>query len=465
MKKSISRRSVIRKIAGSAIDLGAISNSEHQAVRADDPDDKRRYERELKAYQDSVAAIASFEAEMSLGALPMAPPPVLGTPPKPARRRQICFFTHYRCFPSDGFYGLGYGDLLYGLSMAQNTMLNQHIDGMTLKNAKPMFMSRQIRMQRGAVNVQPGEVIEIDGPVNQIRDAIMFLDPPDNDPSTVHLVKLLDGMKDTMVGSSDLMSGQVPGSNQTKAGMQILAEQMMAPISVLGRRIREAFRHELEKIWRCWGVFLEDEEIADIVIEGNQTQEVQVGKWMFSPSARLMPASDARMKSQRVEDHMSLFSYVMQNPVIQQNPQVGMPILMKLTEDGFRIFPDGDKLIPLLQPPPPPPPQPKPQYEENAGFLRGEDSPVHPADDDESHMRDLMQFMQSPEAQTMDHTGRAMAEKHMRFHAAGLTQKRGMQLEQQFGQQVVPGLGGGGPGPMAGPADIGAIAPPPGGAA
>jgi hypothetical protein len=298
------------------------------------------------------------------------------------------------------------------------------------------------------VNIQPGEVVEVDGPVSQIRDAIMFLDPPLNDPTTVPLVKMLDQMKDTMVGSSDLMSGQVPGSNQTKAGMQILAEQMMAPISVLGRRVREAFRHELEKIWRCFGVFLEDDDIADVITEGDVHQQVPVGKWMFTPTARLVPASDSRMKSQRIEDHMSLFQYAMQNPMISQNPQVGGPILTKLTEDGFRIFPDGEKLIPLLQPTPQEPPAPKPQWAENAGFVKGQDSPVHPDDDDDQHMQETMMFMQSPDAQMMDQQGRQMAERHLRGHASQRMMKKGQQIEQ-LRQQVIDGPGGTGPGGMA----------------
>lgn len=410
--------------------------------------------------------------------MPMAPPPPSTPPPpvpepKPQRKRQICFFTHYRCFPSDGFYGLGYGDLLYGLAVAMNTIINQHIDGVTLKNAKPMFMSRQVRMQRGAVNIQPGEVVEIDGPVNQIRDAITFLDPPENDPTTVPLIKMLDAMKDTMAGSSDMLSGQIPGSNQTKGGLQILSEQMMTPITVLARRTRESFRHELEKIWRCFGVFLEDDDIAEVISEGQQGQQmVPVSKDMFTPSARLVPASDPRMKSARVDDHMQLFNYCMNNPLISQNPQVGPAVLKRLTEEGFRIFPDGEKLIPFLNPPPPPPPQPMPQWAENAGFLRGQDHPVLPTDDHEQHMQELMLFMQSPDAQMMDKPGRDMAEKHLRDHAAARLERDGQQLEQLRGGGP-PGPGGpppgpgplpipngAGPGPMAGQPGL----PPPGGA-
>lgn len=400
-------------------------------------------------------------------AAPLEPPEPVPAP-APIRKRQICFFTHFRCFPSDGFYGLGYGDLLYGLCLAENTLLNQHIDGVTLKNAKPMFMSRQLRMQRGQVNVQPGEAIEVDAPMGSIRDAIMFLDPPDNDPTTVPLVNLIDRMKDSMVGSSDLMSGQIPGSNQTKGGLQILAEQAMAPITVLARRIKEAFRHELEKIWRCWGVFLEDDEVADVVAEGGVSQQIRVGKWMFSPTAHLIPASDPRMKSQRIEDHMALVGYVTQNPLVMQNPQVGMPVLSKLLEEGLRIFPDGEKLLPLLQNAnqPPPPPQPKPQWAENAGFLKGQDSPVLPPDDDDQHIAELQMFMQSPDAQVMDKQGRDLAERHLRAHFSQRLMKRGQQFEQLRAQQGPPGSppGPGGPPGLPGPGPGGppAMAGPPG---
>ena len=398
-----------------------------------------------------------------MGAAPMAPPPMPVEPepvpkPLPIRKRQICFFTHYKCFESDGFYGLGYGDLLYGLVLATNTVINQWVDGQALKNSKPAFMSRQSRMARGTINTGPGQFNEIDVPMGSIKDSIMFLDPPQSDPGTVPLIKMLDGMRDVIAGNGDLMSGQAPGSNQTKAGMQILNEQMMAPITVLARQTKEEFRHELDKIWRCWGVFLEDEDVADVIGDAGQPMRIPIGKWMFTPSVHLVPASDPRMKSQRLEDLQGLTQFVMSMPVIAQNPQVGGPIMLKLAEMVLRVYPDGEALIPLLQPPPPPPPQPKAQLEENVGFLRGEDSPVHPADDDDAHMAEVDMFLNSPDGQALDPKGKLMAMNHKRLHVASRLQKRG----QAFGQGNAFGPQAGGPPGMAGPPGFGppAGAPP-----
>lgn len=466
----------------------------------DDPDDKRRFDRQKAAHDKYLSDLATYEASLTappmLGGMDMSipPDPMMGPPdmsmpveptmaqapvgpmmdpmmmespaplmppmapepvdePLPIRKRQICFFTHYRCFPSDGFYGLGYGDLLYGLTLAENTIINQMVDGQAVKNAKPMFMSKQGRMARGAINIGPGQVNEIDVPMGSIKDAIMFLDPPNSDPGTVPLIKMLEGMRDTIAGNGDLMSGQAPGSNQTKGGMQILNEQMMAPITVLARRTKDAFSHELYKIWRCWGVYLEDEEVVDVIGENGQPQEMKIGKWMFAPGVHLVPASDPRMKSQRMEDLQTLTSFVMSMPNIMQNPAVGGPVLTKLCKMVLSVFPDGDQLIPLLEPPPPPPPQPKEQLEENAGFMRGQDSPVHPADDDDQHLSEIEMFMTGPDAGALDTKGKLMVQNHARGHVASRMQKRGQQLGQQgnaFGPQAGGPIGMA-PGPGFGP--------------
>ena len=466
----------------------------------DDPDDKRRFDRETERFEQYQSELKAYEEQQAMAALAPAqdmtapsmamdppdmtmpgidpmmgpPPPMPGdmrmvapppaplelpepvNPPRAVRRRQICLFTHYRCFPSDGFYALGYGDLLYGIALAQNTVINQWVDGQAVKNARPMFMSRQLRMQRGSIDIGPAAVNEVDAPMGSIKDAITFLDPPGSDPGTVPLIKMLDSMRDQIAGNGDLMSGQAPGSNQTKAGMQILNDQMMAPITVLARRVKEAFKHELSKMWRCWGVFLEDEDFVDVIGEGGQPQQMQIGKAMFSPSAHLVPTSDPRMKSQRLEDLKGLVSFVMSMPNIIQNPAVGGPVLGKLCEMVLRAFPDGEALVPLLTPPLPPPPEPKDQTEENAGFLEGKDSPVLPPDDDNDHIAKIEMFQQTPEFGALDPKGQQAVMQHLRGHLAQ-RMKKGM----QFGQGQIPpgGPGGNGPGVMAGP---GPVAPPPG---
>ena len=295
-------------------------------------------------------------------------------------------------------------------------------------------------MQRGSINVQPGELVEVDGPTSALREGILWMDPPMNDPTTMPLVQFLVGMADKVAGSSDIMSGQTSGANRTAKEISILNSQLMKQISVLARRVKESFRHELDKIWRCWGVFLPDEPTEENVVnEAGAPESLQVSRQLFVPDAKVMPAADPRMKFEAREEAMQLLGQVMQNPMLAQNPQA----VRVATEDMLRVH-DAYRVLAALGPPPqpPPPPEPKPTFEEESQWLENGDPDVHPADNDQEHLQSHMAFLQgSPQGQMVDKDGRMRAENHLRKHAAALHRK------QATGQ-----------GPVGGPAG----APPPG---
>lgn len=437
-----------------------------------DPRDEKRYQRDLMAQQQAQAAhdqamqvwMSTADAAAVAGdveVLPEKPEPMLPEV-TPQRMREVCLLTHYQAFESEGFYGIGYGDLLYGLALASNRVLNGHLEGVNLRNSKPAVISRNVRMQRGDVFVSPGEAIEVDAPPSGLKDAIQWLDPPANDPSTVPLIELFQGMASQLAGSADTMSGQIPKSNQAAAGIQTLVEQAMTPISVLARRILASLASELEKIWRCWATFMPDEEVVDVLGDDGNPQPVAISAKMFTPTAKLMPAADPRMKQERVQDAMALHGAVMaglQTPFLGQHPNA-LQMALYAFEVQFKALGD-DRMVALLQPPPPPPPPaPKSQIEENAGFLRGQDSPVNPADNHQEHLALMQDFAAKGLAQNLDpKTGVPMFEAHMRGHMAAI-------YEQQMGvTNGGPGglLGAGGQGPQ-GMAGQPGGAPVPGGA-
>lgn len=404
----------------------------------DDPTDAKRFQRENQPYQEYLIKQQVYEQQLETvsrvtdaaqamgkfvppNLMPVAPQEV--PEPKPQRKRAICFFTHYRAFPSEGFYGLGFGDFIGPLNKAANTLLNQHIDGVTLRNAKPVFMSRQLQMQRGSVNIQPGEIVEVDGPTSALKEGIFFLDPPQNDPTTMPLVELIAGQGDKVAGSGDIMSGDTSGANRTAKEIQVLNSQVMMQISILARRIKEAFKHELDKIWRCFGVFLEDSDMADIIDEAGAPKQIPIGRSMFLPDAHVMPAVDPRMRFEKIQDQMQLYSLIQQSPYIQQSanaPQINM----MATVDLLRAH-GAERYIPLVPspPPPPPPPPPLPHWDEESGFLRGQDHPVHPDDNDMEHIQGHKFFGASPAGGALDKNGRDMLDRHVRAHVAQAWQK------------------------------------------
>lgn len=412
----------------------------------DDPDDVKRFQREATMYQDYAIKRQAYESEISIvtsvvkaaeslgrglpmGFKPPEPPsPPFGTDksgapvqPLPVRKRQICFFTHYRAFPSEGFYGLGFGDFLAPLAKAANTLINQHINGVTLRNSKPGFISRQLRTARGAINTEPGRMIEVDAPPAALKEGIVWMDPPQNDSTTMPLVNMISGMGDKLAGSSDILSGSTSGANRTAKEIQILNAQLMKQISVLARRVKEAFKHEIDKIWRCWGVFLPEEpESMPVVGDAGQPEELPISRSMFVPDARVMPASDPRMKFERVEETMNVFGVVMNNPMLAQNPMV----LRAATEDVLRAH-DADRMVGLMGPPPQPPQPPPPMepFREEAGWLRSQDHPPHPTDDDQAHLQSHMAFINSPAGKALSPDGRKMAEAHIRATLAAIHEK------------------------------------------
>ncbi len=126
--------------------------------------------------------------------------------------------------------------------------------------------------------------------------------------------------------------------------------------------------------------------------------------------------------------------------------------MRKVTEDVLRAL-GADSLIRLLPPVPqgpPPPPPPRPYWEEDAGFLKGQDAKPHPADDDALHIRGHQDMLNGPPGTVIDKGGRDMAERHIRFHVAQQIQKAG-QAEQQkaaLQQQLTAPLAMHGPIPM-----------------
>lgn len=420
----------------------------------DDPEDVKRYNREAQetgfaaykvereAYE---AGLAQAQAAVAAGdpnaILPM-PPPEVTEPAKP-RKRQVCFFTHYRAFPSEGFYGLGFGDFIAPLAESANNILNQFMIGMTLKNSRPGFISTSLRGPQGAVQAQPGVLQPLDAPAAAIKEGIVWLDVPPNDPGTIPAAKMLLDMGEKLAGSSDIMSGSTSGANRTAKEMQILNSQVMKQISVLARRVIGAFKHEIDKIWRCWGVFLPEKPETMPVVDPatGQPEELPISRAMFIPDARVIPAADPRMRFEKIEEAQQKFGAVMSNPMTAQNPMA----VYEATKEQLQAI-GADRILAYVQPPqPPPPPQAKPHHEEAAGWLRGEQPNVHPDDNDDEHTNEHLAFLSSPDAQMLAKEGRDAAEQHVRNHRAQALQKRAaaMQANQQQGPMMPgPQMGG-----------------------
>lgn len=419
-----------------------------------DPKDKARFDQELQAQQQARAQVAAFVQAngtqvdpMSGQLVPMQRPPEVPPDPQPPRVREVTFFTHYRAFPSEGFYGLGYGDMCGPLNEAVNTIINQSIDRATVNNSRGGFVSRQLRFQRGPILMQPGQFVEVDAPPAAMKDGLQVAPAIPSDPDTIRFAQMIESWAQRTAGSGDTLSGEPIGANETARAAMLRNENAQKQISVLGSRVISYMKNDVDMIWRLLSVFLPDQATASVPGKDGQPTSIPVSRADFIADQRVFPAADPRVTSraQRIQDANDAWQMAVGNPLMAQNPQV----LHALTERMLHAR-DMTDLIPMLGPAQPPPPPPIPQTAENAQFLEGKQPQVNPQDNHDQHLHEIAVFKQSPEFKAMTPQMAEAIDQHARNH---LAQK--MKGAAQNGQ---PGPGpimaqhpGGGPGGLAPP--------------
>lgn len=339
----------------------------------EDPRDADRFADAKQAYDEAIQIQSGATENHTLaselfaaGHIPEAPPPLdlpKLTQPR-QRRREVPMCIHYGAYPSDGFYNLGLGDFLLGMTKAMNTVINQSLDGATMRIARPGFMSNLVKGPRGIQASRPGQIVGLDVPPNQLKDSVYYPDMPPGDPFMQYVLSFLQEGAQGIVGSMGTMSGDMPKSNQSAQGTMALIEEMRAPITVMAKRFRISLTEEFSQIWRQLGTWLPDQKVVDIIGEDGAVQGVEVGRALFSPNSRIYPVGDARTKSERMSEANAQFAFASQNPLVQMNFQAGNPaaitLLQELSASVFRAF--GNEraaiLVGQMAPPPPPPVDP-----------------------------------------------------------------------------------------------------------
>jgi len=416
-------------------------------VRADeDPEDRARYNREkqaddagyeaamqqyqqdLQAYQNNaisilggiqpgagpmpnIAGMPSMGAPMSQSPmLSMTPPPVPGamtptqpiqptpmTPPTPPVKKPlpvepklipIHFFTHFICIPNpEGIYGFGIGYLLEGNNLAADALGSALVDSAVRANTQTGIASREAKLGAGEWRIKPGEIMKTELLPGELAEAIHWLEYPKPEPMLGEVIKDQKEEAEELSGASDILSGEVGGSNETATTTQIRISQALAAVSIQGKRYGRSRTSEGEKFARLNSVYLGDSEYFSVIdpyhqappqaqdgtysgLKENQAYHPSVGMVSDEHIARqdyledvaITVTADPRMASQpqRFQEAMQAIQ-VTQNaaavaPWIAQNPQLWMVLLRAL----FTAM-DRPDLVALVQPPPPPPPPGMPQ--------------------------------------------------------------------------------------------------------
>lgn len=415
----------------------------------DDPSDFKKAQGEQKAATDQI--VQQIQQQQSMAAPGMPGP---AQPEMPAlrkvRQREVCFFTHYSCFQGEGFYGLGLGAFLGPLNEAMNTLINQQIDRATVNNAGGGYRSRQARGAQGPLVKEPGNYVEIDAPAGAMKDIIQNWPQVAPDPESRWFIEYIETSANRISGAGDTLSGEPVGSNETARAAMARYEQAQKQISILAGRIMGYMTCDARIIWRLFSVYLDEQEYHDVVDSRGMPRQVRIGREDFVADARVVPTADARLTShsQRVDEAQGFLQTVISGDgpaELNQNAAIRYAAIQ-----AFLLASDHHEMMELMGPAPgpPQPPPPKEQWNENAGFLRGEDQPTNPADDDAQHLIIQDLFRRDPLGYAkLDPTAAKMFDQHERNHLAQKLEKaRAADAQRRQAQRGQPaGPAGAGP--------------------
>lgn len=170
------------------------------------------------------------------------------------------YFTRYLFMPSvdGGFYGMGFGSLLFSNNAAINTLINQLIDSGTISNRQSGFLGRGIRLNKGkAIKVKSGEWQPIDATGDDLKKNIFPI--PVREPSSTlfQLLGLLIDAGKELAGMTEILSGNSPGANVPAESVLALIEQGLQVYSAIHKRVYRAQYKEFKKLRRLNALYLD----------------------------------------------------------------------------------------------------------------------------------------------------------------------------------------------------------------
>lgn len=270
------------------------------------------------------------------------------------RIEPVNYFTHYKFMPSPdgGFYGFGFGKLLFGLNNSVNTNLNQLIDAGTAANRKSGFIGRGIQIGRTSQSndgfaLGYGEWKSIPSTGDDIRKNLVEM--PSKEPSVVlfQLMQFLIEAGKALSNNSDVLSGESPGPNVPAATTLALIEQGMKVFNGIFKRLYRSLKDEFKKIVRLNRLHLPEESYYEVLDD-----------------------EKAIMQSDYSETSLDIIPVADPNNLSDIGRAIKMKALMELIGQGFKDdvirrryleslnIENVDELImPADAPPPPIPPE------------------------------------------------------------------------------------------------------------
>lgn len=175
--------------------------------------------------------------------------------------------------PDGGFYGVGFGLLLGGLNEGLNTLINQLIDAGTLNNLQAGFMSKGIRINKGPMQIGPGEWIPVNNFGDDLRKGIFPLPTKEPSPVLFNLLGILASTGKEIASVSEVFTGKFPGQNTPASTTSAVIEEGMKVFTSIHKRIHATVSQEFRLFYKNNQVYMPQRVEFTMPVAGTDKSE------------------------------------------------------------------------------------------------------------------------------------------------------------------------------------------------
>jgi hypothetical protein len=344
-----------------------------------------------------IYAIASLEGQDADEDVDVEPAPYILTVDKLSRKvlsiyrnwdeldetkEELQWFVEFPFVPWRGAYPIGLPHMIGGISAAATGALRALLDSAHISNSQTMLKLKGGTRGGQTLEIQPTQVLEIEGGLNvdDVRKLAMPL--PYNPPSGV-LLQLLGVLVDAGKGVVRTTLDDMAEQNaNTPVGTTLArVEQGMVVFSAIHGRLHDAMGRVLRILHRLNGMYLDDEDVEAEIGEELATRKD------FEGPLDVVPVSDPNIfsEAQRYAQIQAIAQRAAAVPQLYNARKVEERIL-----DTMKVPNAKDLLAPALEP------QAQNAVNENVKATMGKPIVAFPEQDHIAHLKTHLSYMMNP---------------------------------------------------------------------
>lgn len=175
--------------------------------------------------------------------------------------------------PTGGFYDIGIGYILYQISKAINTTVNQLLDAGTLANS-PFFLLERGRMKGGEVKVRPGFGLFVNNDSRPLKDSIYQMTFGGPDAVLFQLLGFLFDYARNLGGMREVLEGGMR-SDQTTGSTEMSIQEGMNEYKAIYKRLWRSMMHEYKRLFDLNHRYMDDKEYFKVLDSQDVMGDVQ----------------------------------------------------------------------------------------------------------------------------------------------------------------------------------------------